>query len=179
MSVSSIRRPKVIHRISARGFPYEEISLENILGAKLGGPIPDACLHRAERALSALKDQYMEWVYRDLDLLEETLEGGLDDADPARRTDIVLQLRRLSHDMRGQGGTFGYPLVSQVAGALNEILKMPHLSADRLVRLIRLHADVIKRILDNRIEGEGGKAGPKIIERLNTLTEEVLFQEEA
>ena len=178
MSAPSVRRPKVIHRISERGFPYEEISLDNVLGAKLGGPIPDACLHRAERALSALKDQYMEWVHRDLDLLHETLEGGLDDDDPARREEVIQQLRRLSHDMRGQGGTFGYPLVSQVAGALNEVLKLPHLSAERLVRLIRLHADVIKRILDNRIEGEGGKAGPKIIERLNTLTEATLFGDE-
>ena len=179
MSLHSPRRPKVIHRISDRGFPYEEIALDNVLGAKLGGPIPDACLHRAERALAALKSQYMEWVYRDLDLLQETLELGFDDDDPQRREEVLLQLRRLSHDMRGQGGTFGYPLVSQVAGALNEVLKLPHLSAERLVRLIQLHGDVIKRILDNQIEGEGGKAGPKIIERLHTLTEEILLGDEA
>ena len=174
MNTPSPRRPKIIHRISDRGFAYEEIALDNVLASKLGGPIPDACLNRAERALNALKDQYLEWAYRDLELLKELVEQGDTAQDDAGNEETILGLRRLSHDMRGQGGTFGYPLVSRVSGALNDVLKMPNLRWEQTARLIHLHADIVKKILDNRIEGEGGKAGPKIIERLRTVTESIV-----
>lgn len=179
MTPANTRRPKIIHRMSERGFSYEEIALDNVLSAKLGGPIPDACLNRAERALAALKDQYLEWVFRDLDLMTELLDEGLGSDDDAAHEGVIDQLRRLTHDMRGQGGTFGYPLVSMVASALNDILKMPHLPWAQQVQLIRLHADVIRRILNNRIEGEGGKAGPMIVARLKTLTEGIIVGQPA
>jgi hypothetical protein len=35
-----------------------------------------------------------------------------------RRATEFKRINEIAHDMRGQGGTFGYPLVTTVAGSL-------------------------------------------------------------
>lgn len=174
MAVTVQRLPKSIHRTSERGFPFEEIALNNVLKTKLGGGIPEACVHRAERAVASLKEQYLQWVEQDMTHLDELVTHYMtaDTAEEAQAS--ILEMRRVVHDMRGQGGTFGFPLVSSVAGALVDILKRRDTNRVRMTRLIRLHADIIGRIVASRIEGDGGATGQRIVSRLMELTAEIL-----
>ncbi len=177
MSVLKERAPKSIHRTSARGFPYEEIALTNVLKSKLGGGIPEACLHRAERAIATLQDQYIQWVRRDLAHLEELAGKAKEPFATDEWRKSVKEMQRLVHDMRGQGGTFGYPLVSSVASSLVDLLKQTVIAPPNMARLVRLHTDLIERIIDSRIEGDGGKTGEQILTRLGELTAEILAQD--
>ena len=173
------RAPKSIHRTSARGFPDEEIALNNVLKVKLGGGIPEACLHRAERAIASLKDQYVQWVRRDLAHLEELAGQAIEPSDKGNWQRCLKEMQRLVHDMRGQGGTFGYPLVSSVASSLLDLLKQTDITPQNAARLVRLHTDLIERIVESRIEGDGGSTGQQIVTRLGELTAEILTDGDA
>ena len=174
MSDLKERAPRSIHRTSARGFPYEEIALNNALRVKLGGGIPEACLHRAERALASLRDQYEQWVLRDIAHLEELADQGRAAPTDGEWRKCLREMQRLVHDMRGPGGTFGYPLVSSAAASLVDLLKRRDMNAAHAARLVRLHSDLIERIVASRIEGDGGKTGQQILKRLRDLTAEML-----
>src|SRR3546814_7041237 len=64
---------------------------------------------RAEAAVAALRVDYLRWVEEDLAKLDAALSMAARDA--AQRDAALQDVHRVAHDMRGQGGSFGYPLV--------------------------------------------------------------------
>ena len=73
-------------------------------------------ISRAESVVASLGEEYLQWLSEDLD----RLDSQLTEARTSPR--IVDQLRRKAHDIRGQGGSFGYPLISELADALHSIM---------------------------------------------------------
>ena len=68
---------------------------------------------RAESIIAALGDEYLEWLRGDLGQLDTSLSQA---RGSVRAVD---DLRRKAHEIRGQGGSFGFPMISQVADALH------------------------------------------------------------
>ena len=71
---------------------------------------------RAEAIVASMIEEYLEWLRGDLDELDKTLSEA---RGSVRGVD---KLRRKAHDIRGQSGSFGYPLISQVADALHRVI---------------------------------------------------------
>lgn len=69
-------------------------------------------LARAEAALAALADHYRSWAAADLVRLRAALTPFRPDT-----------LFAIAHDIKGQAGTFGFPLVTERANALCRILE--------------------------------------------------------
>ena len=121
---------------------------------------PEA-LARAEAALAGLADRYMDWAMADSARLCACLDEAM-----APGADLAILLPRLftiSHDMKGQAATFGYPLVSELGNRLCRLIETEpspgQESLGRMERLVRGMAQVIAQ----RLDGDGGAVGQDLL----------------
>lgn len=108
-------------------------------------------LARAEAALAALSDNYLAWADADLARLRAAL-------DPFR-PDMLFTI---AHDMKGQAGTFGFPLVTELANSLCRLLEGDRDDVARATLLVELLGEAVSR----RLDGDGGEDGRRLIERI-------------
>lgn len=122
---------------------------------------PEA-LARAEAALAGLSGRYLEWAAADSARLRACLDEALaPQADLAR---LLPRLFTISHDMKGQAATFGYPLVSELGHRLCRLIEdNPAPGPEGLARLARL-GEGMARIIAERLEGDGGDAGKALLD---------------
>lgn len=139
-----------------------------------GGPgaVDPARLARAEAVIEKMTANYLEWVEADLQKLEEhlgALKRGEGDAE-AHLQDVY----RTSHDIKGQGGSFGYHLMTEV-GALMcryiENLEGPPTDED--VALMELCYKSMRAVITGRLAGDGGEAGRAVLDGLSKVAEKV------
>ncbi len=117
---------------------------------------------RAEEAVSKLSEQYRDWALSDI----ETLRGCVASlSDDAKRDDAIAKIRSIAHDMRGQGSTFGYPLITRVAQSISGSLKLS-LDTDGLAAELSSHIDAVAAIIESEATGDGGDKGRDILRSL-------------
>jgi len=74
---------------------------------------------------------------------------------------------RLSHDLKGLGGTFNYELVTAVGASLCGLIKNEAMPDDRaLQRRIVAHVAALKAILQFDLKGDGGNEGEQLLSTL-------------
>jgi hypothetical protein len=120
-------------------------------------------IRRAEEAVSKLASQYREWVRGDLTKLRDTLVAAK--AGGAARDAAYEQVRHVAHDLRGQGSTFGYPLVTRIAQSISHTLKGRAADADNDADLAA-HVEAIAAVIEQDISDEGSDPAAHIIETL-------------
>lgn len=120
-------------------------------------------IRRAEEAVGKLASQYREWVRGDVVKLRDCLasaKAGGDARDGAYR-----EIRHIAHDLRGQGTTFGYPLVTRIAQSVSQTLKECTAGADADAPL-GAHIDAIAAVIEGDVADARSSAAAKIIEML-------------
>lgn len=138
----------------------------NHIKAKIGGRLPDAAaIARAEAAVEKLADDYLLWIGADIARFDEALAAGRDDA--SLHKDSIETILRLAHDVKGQGATFNYPLVSRVAQSLCLYLEHRLECAD--LRVVSAHVEALRTIVAGKVRGEGGEIGRQIADSLERL----------
>jgi len=117
-----------------------------------GAGLDLSAIDRAEQALDKLSVRFEGWILDEV----ERLQNARDDVDThGYNGDFADELFRAAHDLKGQGMTFGYPLVTYVAGSLCKLLEV--LGATETskapIDLIDHHVDAIRAIVRDRIKG--------------------------
>lgn len=131
---------------------------------------PEDILARAHAAVASLKEGYREHLRSDMETLrdaalrlEEAAETG------GSGEEAVQELFVTSHNIKGQAGTFGYELITEVSDILCELLReKPPLTEETLER-VRMLVDTLGELVDQDIEGAGGALGQKLLERLRKI----------
>ena len=83
---------------------------------------------------------------------------------------LSKQLYGVAHNIKGQAGTFGYLLMSDIAGKLCVYLRERGAAlAATDGPLLRAHHASLSFVLSKRLEGDGGPAGRAILEKLAGL----------
>jgi len=122
--------------------------------------IPDidpAALARAEAALAALSERYLAWAGADVARLVAGLDG-LRAGDGGSLAEVFA----IAHDIKGQAATFGYPLVTAIANRLCRLIEAG--PAD--ITAIAAHVDAIAAAVAQRLGGDGGDEGRRLLRRL-------------
>jgi hypothetical protein len=159
---------RVTQRVSADGkSTYEEIEPLVPLAAKvtLGDGIDADMLARAEAAVAEMAAGFPDWATQDLLQMREvaaTLRAH-------RSAEQGQALYVLAHDMKGQGGSFGYPLISTIAGSLCRLLHRRTAFEPRHLAAIDAHLDAAGTVLARRMSGDQGPAGATLTTELQTL----------
>ncbi len=132
------------------------------------GDLPDA-VRAAEAAVAALAANFTEWMRDDLDKALASLAAARE-AQP----DNAAQLREIfevCHNIKGQGGSFGYDLITDVGKSLCDYIHDASSASDRKLKVVEAHLTAIRFILDRDIQGDGGPVGKQLKAKLRGLTE--------
>ena len=119
----------------------------------------------AEKRIQALVGDYADWVKKYISSMTES-ESALSSETESIQTNKkhVANINRIAHELRGQSGTFDYPLITKLAKSLYEVTSDPGrlITQDRK-KLIDAHIDAIRTVFKNRITGEGGEVGVALL----------------
>lgn len=129
---------------------------------------PEA-MARAEAALSEMSEEYPDWVKTIIDKLAAQHRSAVD--TPHERRGSFEKIRRIAHDMKGQGGTFGYPLITDFASSLYDFTGPNVGMTDNHVEIIKAHIDSMRVVINERIEGDGGENGQLLKKGLHQAIE--------
>jgi chemotaxis protein histidine kinase CheA len=83
----------------------------------------EALIKRAEAAVAALRGQFIEWVQKDIAQIDALFREVHGESDAARRAQVLERIRQIAHNIKGQGGTFGYAALSDAAAVLDALIK--------------------------------------------------------
>ncbi|MFN4309378.1 MAG: Hpt domain-containing protein [Ferrovibrio sp.] len=118
----------------------------------------------AQAAVAGLSDQYIGWVNADLKRLDAAIsaaQGGTD-------ADKLRAVYDVAHDIKGQGSTFGYLLVTDIGQLLcryvDEAIRRKKVDVD----IIAAHVAALRTVVDNRIQGQAGELGAEILDTLRS-----------
>ncbi len=120
-------------------------------------------IRRAEEAVGKLASQYREWVRADLKKLREAMASAA--AGGEAREAAYAQVRHIAHDLRGQGTTFGYPLVTRIAQSVSHTLKARAPNGDD-DRALAAHVEAIAAVIEGDVSDEGSIEAADIIDGL-------------
>ncbi len=127
--------------------------------------ISSEALEAAEKALSKMAEDYPDWVSGLIVKLQEQHGRCVD--TPEGRRDCFEEISHIAHDMKGQGGTFGYPLITTISDSLYGFTYSRDDISDNQVELVKAHLDAMRAVIRGRVSGSGGEIGEKLIEGLN------------
>jgi hypothetical protein len=145
--------------------------LRNPEDASNGSSMADT-LARAEEATTLLKQNYTTWAREDIEKGQRCLDEA--NADPARVRAQLDALYAIMHNVKGQGASFGYPLVTRIAQSLCKLVGAKHDAGEPMLRIAQAHVDALKLVLDQKIEGPGGETGEKLVSRLEDLAQKLV-----
>jgi CheY-like chemotaxis protein len=142
-------------------------TLKESLGP-LDGPDPEMLIAQIEAGIAGLKKQYLSWAEADLQALYSALDAARQHLDQAG--DHVKAMGETAHSMRGQGGTFGYPLITQIGNSLCELTEKATEFGAAELEALELHVRAIHTVIEGRIEGDGGEAERTMLAGLHAVT---------
>ena len=145
--------------------------------AKVGGPNAVNCevLRKAEAAIEGMCDDYLDWVQKDLADIDAAFDLLLSQKGSEREN--LYRIFLLAHDMKGQGGTFGFNLITTIADQLCRLVDKKEFMNENEIDAIRVHIDAMRLVIKNKIKGGGGKEGERVLRGLNQVMHKTLDDE--
>ena len=147
----------------------EIIEPPNPLGkAKSGdGPvrIDPNILHRAEEAVEELNDEYSSWAQKDIAAVAEAANN------PEELRNAIAEIYKRALDLKGQGGGFGYDLITSIGDLLTKFMEDRDTINERDSAVINAHIDAMQAVIREDIKGDGGKIGFQIVDGLGELVQ--------
>lgn len=144
-------------------------SLQNKVEKGGPGSVDMAALARAEEVIANLADDYLDWVREDFERMEaafEKLKSG--DGGDAENLEAMFQI---AHDMKGQGGSFGYDLMTAIGDHMCRLLETLDKAGPREQVMIRVHIDAMRVVITKELKGDGGAEGRQLMMGLTLVGE--------
>jgi CheY-like chemotaxis protein len=138
--------------------------LPNFLKQKMGSNamrqdfvIPQNVLQAAEAELKREAEGFIGWAKEYLERLSRQVTEAK--TRVGERTANLEEINLIAHELRGQGGTFGYPLITLFAKSLYDVTKPPCGQDDAVLEIVKAHIDAMRAVMREKIEGDGGEIG--------------------
>ena len=133
-------------------------------GGNVKGEIPTDLLEQAEEQLERASLDFSKWALDYVATLSDLCTEAL--MEPGRRSRHFGEIHNLALELRGQGGTFGYPLVSQIGKMLFDMTVEGCREDDNAVEIVKCHIDAMRAVLREKVSGDGGEVGMAVIQGL-------------
>jgi hypothetical protein len=116
----------------------------------------------AAETIAALTAAYPRRALDDVEELCVQL-SSLTELRPPRDDPAWQGLYGTAHDMKGQGGSFGYPLITDIAASMCAFIQRIDRIDDRALGLLKAHISAMRAVLGQRISGRGGDLGEQLV----------------
>jgi hypothetical protein len=127
----------------------------------------EAVLARAQAAVADIAKNYAVNNTGDIDSCGGQLKAAREDA--SSRAASIKELYGIAHNIKGQGSSFGYPLVTRIGHSLCTLVRQEREFSDADLGVVQAHLDALRLILVKDIKGEGGEVGAKLAARLENM----------
>ncbi len=126
---------------------------------------------RAEAVVAGLAGQYLAAAEADLARLKAAAAGLANDA--AGRGAHLDHLFQISHDMKGQGATFGYTLVTTIGNRLCRFIEKRRETLDDAgVAVVLRHVEALDQVLTRRMKEPATPEVEALLESLDRAVTE-------
>lgn len=152
---------------------HEVIEVPNELAKKVpstGGKDPDKAFKDAEEIVKRMASQYVEKLgedIRDMKVLAREYKASHSDA-------ALDDIFKLVHNMRGQGATFGFPLITEIGRSFCRYVR--ELPPQRAVKpaLVDQHLKALQVVYDQSIKGGGDSVSREVVQALASVVDKEL-----
>ena len=117
---------------------------------RTGGPTPESAILRALNAAEDLMDTYQGWAVDDLAKLWQTFQGTGPSAPAKER---ITKMFDMTHDIRGEGGSFGFPLVSVIADSFCKFLEPRQKLGTAELEVVKVHILAMRAVFRQDLKG--------------------------
>jgi hypothetical protein len=121
-----------------------------------------------EKVVNKSKDRFVSAVVEKLQSLRAGAQAVAEDG--LTIPGFLKMAERDSFDIKGLGGTFDFPLLSQVAKSLNDYVRGLTNVTKVQIEIIALHVDALYVILGQHITGAGGATEAEVLSALLQAT---------
>lgn len=145
----------------------------NRLAAKVGG-LPQGAempkidlevLKKVEEKIGDMAGDYASWITDEIGKLDQTL-AKLQEPGANLRV-LIARINKGAHEMRGQGGIFGYPLITEFSKSLFLSTNRNYTTiTENEFQLLKAHIDAIKVVILEKVDGDGGETGRALLHGL-------------
>jgi len=132
-----------------------------MFGAEEKGEIPANLLEQAEEQLERAALDFTKWAADYLSKLSDLCTEAL--MEPGRRSRHFGEIHTLALELRGQGGTFGFSLISTIGKMLFDATGEGCSETDSAVEIVKCHVDSMRAVIRENVTGDGGEIGKALI----------------
>ena len=155
--------------------PSQMIPPSNTLRLKLGGGrlggIDAAAIAKAEAALKSLAGNFSQWLQDEITKLDAARqEVKVQGMTPETMENLYLR----AHDLKGLGTTYGYQLITRIAGSLCKLIDEKDKRLSAPMSLVDAHIDGIKAAVRDDIKSDDHPVGSVLVEELERRVKAVV-----
>ncbi len=99
--------------------------------------------------------------------------------EDADEPEMLAWIYSVSHDLKGQGSSFGYPLITRTGASLCRLLKGRQSASEGEMALVETHLATMETIFEIGLTGSSVAIANALIARLEALVERMRPTEEA
>ncbi len=126
----------------------------------------------AEAKIVGMKDEYLKWVDKDLDQLSALCDIAM--KDKPQRAVHIENLYNKTVEIKGQGGSFNYALMTTVGSQLCRFIEVQGNDLDDpRMDIVKLHVETLRMVIGQKMEGDGGPMGQKLVAGLGLAIKKV------
>lgn len=126
-----------------------------------------ALIAAADAAVAALAETFRDRLGADLAAIEAALART---DDPAAFEAVYT----IAHDLKGQAGSFGYALMTELAAELCVILRRKEIARPTLCNIVAAYAACFRHVIERDLKGDGGKPGKELRARLHAAVRKIV-----
>lgn len=152
-----------------RFYRFRNMLKEKLSGGGGGQAVSSEALEKANAALEKMSEDYPDWVTIQVTELRALHARMVDTPDARRKT--LDAIRALAQEIKGQGATFGYPLVTTFAASLQDCSGPGAPLTDNHAEVVKAHVDSIGAVIKDRVKGNGGQIGKELTQQLKAAIE--------
>ena len=144
-------------------------SLRLKVGANRMGAIDAAAIAKAEAALQSLAGNFGEWLQDEIVKLEAARQQV---RDTGVTVETMENLYLRAHDLKGLGTTYGYQLITRIAGSLCRLIDEKDKRLTAPMPLVDAHIDAIKAAVREDMKADDHPVGRALVTELERRVKE-------
>jgi len=145
--------------------------------AKIGsgpGKLDPLMIERAERAVKNMEKDYAVWALQDLAALDAAFARLR--ADMANQGPALREVFRIALDMKGQGASFGYKLITEIGDLLCKFIEDRPALGPFDCDVVAAHLAAMRAVFAQTVRDDGGAVGRALVASLQKLIEKAAEQ---
>lgn len=140
------------------------------------GPDLDTILIRVREGVEQLTHDFVAASHETLADLDAALAEARTCNGDAQRA-ALQRIFHDSHDLRGLGGTFNYPLITHIGSSLCDLIERLDTVSALHLEAVDLHISAMKLVIADGISGDGGRQGQQLSASIEAMVGKVLAQD--